>query len=158
MLSQKIKTQKALQAIAVKIARSGRKIVFTNGCFDILHAGHIDYLTKAKRLADVLIVGLNSDSSVRKIKGKKRPVVKQKDRAMILAALECVDYITIFSQKTPDALIRLVKPHLLIKGADWKKSKIVGKEFVESYGGKIVTIPLLKGCSTSSIIKKIKNA
>ncbi len=157
MPSRKIKSQKAIEKIAAKHHMARKKIVFTNGCFDILHAGHVDYLEKAHKLGDILIVGLNSDTSVLKIKGKNRPIIKQFDRAQLLAALECVDYVTIFNQKTPESLIRKIKPHLLIKGADWKPSSVIGKDFVESYKGKVATIPLLKGRSTSAIIKKIQH-
>jgi len=130
-------------------------VVFTNGCFDILHRGHIEYLKKAKTLGDILIVGLNSDSSVRKIKGEKRPIVKQKDRAEILAALSFVDYICIFNEETPEKMIKILIPDVLVKGGDWAKPDIVGKDIVESCGGKVVTVPLVKGKSTKNIIRTI---
>jgi len=155
MRSQKVKTIKALAAVLAAKKRAGRKVVFTNGCFDILHAGHVMYLNKARRLGGLLVVAVNSDASVKKIKGPTRPINNQKDRTDVLAALECVDYIAIFGEKTPEKIIKALKPNIIVKGADWKKSEIVGKKIVESYGGKVVTIPLLKGCSTTRIIKKL---
>lgn len=141
-----------LKSILAALRRSGKRIVFTNGVFDILHYGHVDYLTKAKWLGDVLIVGLNTDSSVRKFKGKNRPIQNEKDRARILDALKPVDYVVLFSEETPERLIRMIRPDILVKGADYKVSEIVGAEFVKSYGGKVKRIPLQKGRSTSKII------
>lgn len=145
----------------IKVVRSLRnakkKIVFTNGCFDIIHVGHIDYLSKARKLGDVLIVGLNSDSSVRSIKGPSRPVNNQRDRATVLAAMHFIDHIIIFSDPTPARLIRLIRPDVLVKGADWKIADIVGADLVLSYGGKVSRIPYIKGYSTSSVLKKIGN-
>lgn len=136
----------------------GKRIVFTNGCFDILHAGHVDYLQRAARMGDVLVIGLNSDSSVRKLKGPSRPVNRQSDRARVLAALECVDRITIFAERTPERLIRKVRPDVLVKGADWKVEDIVGAEFVRNRGGKIVTVPFVKGYSTTGLLRKIASS
>jgi len=153
----KIKTQKKIKAVRNNLKRKKKKIVFTNGCFDILHYGHIKYLERCKSLADALIVGLNSDSSVKKIKGKGRPVTGQKERASILSALECVDYVVIFNESTPDKLIKLICPDILAKGGDWKKGDIVGGSFVKAHGGKVVTIPFVKGYSTTRILKRIKN-
>ncbi|MDH4224015.1 MAG: D-glycero-beta-D-manno-heptose 1-phosphate adenylyltransferase [candidate division Zixibacteria bacterium] len=137
-------------------ARSeGLKVVFTNGCFDLLHLGHIDYLQKSKKSGDILIVGLNSDSSVRKIKGKGRPIQSQKDRASILAALQFVDYVCIFGDLTPIKLISRLLPDYLVKGSDWKIKDIVGKDIVESSGGKVLTIKMVKGKSTQKIIQTI---
>jgi len=135
--------------------RKGKKVVFTNGCFDILHAGHVDYLEKAKKLGDILIVGLNSDSSVRKIKGKKRPIIPQEMRAKVLSSLKPVDYVVIFEEDTPERLIKAIKPDILVKGGDWPLEKIVGREFVESYGGKVLTIPFEYDISTTKIIQKV---
>ncbi len=132
-----------------------RRIVFTNGVFDILHYGHVDYLTKAKKLGDILIVGLNTDSSVKKFKGKNRPIQNEKDRALILAALRPVDYVILFSEETPERLIKMIKPDILVKGADYKISEIVGAEFVKSYGGTVKRIKLVKGRSTTGIIGKL---
>ena len=135
--------------------RKGRKIVFTNGCFDILHAGHVRYLKKAKSLGDMLVLGLNSDSSVRNIKGKGRPIVNQKDRAEVVSSLSPVDYVVIFNEPTPIKLIEAVKPGILVKGADWKRGKIVGENFMKSYGGRVARIRLFEGRSTTGIIKRI---
>lgn len=155
-IQSKIKTQKQLKAIVSRLRRQGKRIAFTNGCFDILHYGHAKYLQDAKGLVDILIVGLNSDSSVRKIKGEKRPVNKENDRAGLLCALASVDYLTIFGQETPLKLIKLLRPDILVKGGDWNKNTIVGADFVKSYGAKAVTIPYLKGYSTTDMIDKIK--
>jgi rfaE bifunctional protein nucleotidyltransferase chain/domain len=132
-----------------------KKIVFTNGVFDILHYGHIDYLIKAKKLGNILIVGLNTDSSVRKFKGKNRPIQNEKDRARILAALKPVEYVILFSEETPERLIRLIRPDVLVKGADYKISEIVGADFVKSYGGVVKRIKLVRGRSTTGIINKL---
>ena len=146
----------SLSAIIKKIRNlKGKKIIFTNGCFDILHYGHVKYLRDARDKGDILIVGLNSDKSVRKIKGKNKPINPQFDRAEVLSALEAVDYVVIFDDDTPFKLINSIKPHVLIKGADWQKRKIVGADILKAYGGKVATIPLVKNRSTSKIIKKI---
>ena len=135
--------------------RKGRKIVFTNGCFDILHAGHVRYLKKAKSLGDMLVLGLNSDSSVRNIKGKGRPIVNQKDRAEVVSSLSPVDYVVIFNEPTPIKLIEAIKPDILVKGADWKRGSIIGEDFVRGCGGRISRIRLFEGRSTTGIIKRI---
>jgi rfaE bifunctional protein nucleotidyltransferase chain/domain len=132
------------------------KIAFTNGCFDILHRGHVEYLEKAKEKADVLIVGLNSDESVRLLKGEGRPYVSEGDRAFILSRLEAVDIVCIFTEETPLELIKKAQPDVLIKGGDYTVDTIVGREIVESSGGTVLTIPLVTGCSTTSILNKIK--
>jgi len=147
--------RKEIERRAGSWRRAGKKIVFTNGVFDILHRGHVDYLAKAKSFGDILVVGLNSDASVRRLKGKSRPVQKQADRATILLALRSVDYVVIFGEDTPDRLIRQVKPHVLVKGADYKVSEIVGAEFVMSYGGTVRRVRLSKGRSTSGILRKL---
>ena len=133
-----------------------RNIAFTNGCFDILHAGHISYLEKAKGENRVLIVGVNSDASVRKIKGSKRPIVDQKNRARLLAALACVDYVVIFNEATPLNLITAVSPDVLIKGADWKDKEVVGSDVVRRSGGKVELIKYIAGLSTTNIIDTIR--
>ncbi|MDP3142544.1 MAG: D-glycero-beta-D-manno-heptose 1-phosphate adenylyltransferase [Candidatus Omnitrophota bacterium] len=138
--------------------RGKKKIIFTNGCFDILHRGHIQYLRKAKQLDGILIVGLNSDTSVRRIKGKARPIFNQKDRARLLSSLAFVDYVVIFNQDTPLSLINDLKPDVLIKGADWKGKEVVGADLVKSWKGKIRLIPYLKGYSTTGIISRIKQS
>ncbi len=135
--------------------RPKNKVVFTNGCFDIIHAGHVDYLEKAKRLGDVLVVGLNSDSSVRRIKGDKRPIIPEKMRAKVLCGLEPVDYVVIFDEDTPIRLIEAIRPDVLVKGGDWTPDRIIGRELVESYGGRVVTIPVEFDISTTKIVEKI---
>lgn len=155
---RKILSRGALLRLVRRLS-SRRRVVFTNGCFDLLHVGHITLLERAKRHGDVLIVGINSDRSVRALKkGSGRPVVGQRDRARVLAALESVDYVTIFNERTPQRLVEAIRPHVLIKGADWAASAIVGREAVRRRGGKVVRFPLLKGYSTSALIRRIKTA
>ena len=134
-----------------------KKIVFTNGCFDLLHIGHVTYLEEAKKLADVLIVGVNSDSSVAKLKGPSRPLQNENDRSRILAALKAVDHTIVFSEETPLELIKLIKPDVLVKGGDWKIAQIVGSEFVMSYGGTVKSLNFVAGKSTTALIEKSKN-
>ncbi|MCD6111692.1 MAG: D-glycero-beta-D-manno-heptose 1-phosphate adenylyltransferase [Bacteroidales bacterium] len=134
-----------------------RRIVFTNGCFDILHLGHIDYLSKAADLGNILIIGLNSDVSVKKIKGNNRPIMDEKSRAAILASISFVDAVVIFDEETPYNLINLVKPDVLVKGDDYKPEDIVGYDILKTYGGKVITLDFLPGYSTTAIEKKIKN-
>jgi len=156
MLSDKIKSiPNAVKAVK-RLKRKSKKIVFTNGCFDILHAGHASYLSKARSLGDALIVGLNSDSSVKKIKGASRPVVPQRNRAILLSAMEAVSLIVIFNELTPLELIKKIRPDVLVKGGDWQKEDIVGSDFVESYGGKVRSLAYLKGLSTRGLIDKIR--
>jgi rfaE bifunctional protein nucleotidyltransferase chain/domain len=147
--------QNDLKKICLKLKQEGKKIVFTNGCFDIVHAGHIDYLTKAKAMGDILVVGLNSDKSVKEIKGDKRPIIPQQERALIISSLEPVDYVTLFDEPTPKELIELLIPDILVKGADWDIDKIVGREIVESNGGRVLTIDFVNDQSTSKIIQTI---
>ncbi len=135
--------------------RASKKVVFTNGCFDILHAGHAYYLQKAKSLGDILVVGLNSDESIRRIKGPKRPIIEQGMRAYLLDNLKPVDYVIIFDEDTPERLIRAIKPDVLVKGADWELKDIVGADFVLSYGGKVERVEFEFDLSTSKIIQKI---
>ena len=153
----KVKTLEEVKILSEKRRKKGQTMVFTNGCFDILHAGHVDYLQKARKLGDFLVVGLNSDSSIKKIKGPLRPVNPETFRAQVLSALECVDYIIIFEEETPEKLIKELKPDILVKGADWEEEKIVGAKFVKSYGGKVVRIEFLYNISTSKIIEKIRS-
>ncbi len=138
-----------------ELKKNGRRIVFTNGCFDLLHRGHIEYLAKAKSLGDILIVGLNADDSVRRLKGPNRPITPQEDRAAILAALAVVDYVCVFDEDTPYELIRAVVPDILVKGADWTVDDVVGKDIVEAAGGSVHTIEFLPNRSTTNIIQKI---
>ncbi|MBI5888370.1 MAG: D-glycero-beta-D-manno-heptose 1-phosphate adenylyltransferase [Deltaproteobacteria bacterium] len=151
---KKIISLKNLTA-TLKTLRKKKKVVFTNGCFDIIHAGHVRYLSRAKSLGDILVVGLNSDSSVREIKGEKRPIVPEKERAEVMAALSFVDYVIIFKETTPVKLISAIKPDVLVKGADWAASAIAGADVVKKHGGKIRRITLVKGRSTTNIIKRI---
>ncbi len=132
-----------------------KKIVFTNGCYDLIHIGHLRCFREGKRLGDILIVALNSDRSVRSIKGPPRPIIPQEERAEIVSSLESVDYVTIFDQDDPLDIIASVKPDILVKGGDWNLNTIVGREIVESYGGKVFALPLVKGVSTTQIIKNI---
>ena len=143
-------------SVITGLKRQGHTIVFTNGVFDILHRGHVEYLARARKLGDILIVGLNSDASVRRLKGPSRPLQRQQDRAVVLLALRSVDYVVVFSGDTPDKLIQSVRPDILAKGADYKLSEIVGATFVKSYGGKVRRIRLTRGQSTSKIIKDSK--
>ena len=152
----KILDRKILKDKVDALRRSGRKIAFTNGCFDILHVGHVRYLREAGKTADVLILGLNSDSSVRSIKGEKRPLVCEQERAEVLAALEFVDFVTIFPELTPLELINYLKPDILIKGGDWQEETVVGRDEVKKWGGRVVIIPEVEGKSTTNIVEKIK--
>jgi len=155
LIKDKIKTLKVLLEVIPKLKKEGRRIVFTNGCFDLLHYGHAKYLEQAKKMGDILIVGVNSDSSVRRIKGQNRPIVSQKNRLSLVASLGSVDFALIFNEDTPLKIIKKIKPDILIKGADWKKDQIVGGAFVRSYGGQALTVKLINGLSTTSLIKKI---
>jgi D-beta-D-heptose 7-phosphate kinase/D-beta-D-heptose 1-phosphate adenosyltransferase len=136
--------------------RNNKKIVFTNGCFDLLHVGHIRYLQQARQLGDILVVAINTDKSVQKLKGPTRPVQHEKDRAEILAALKSVDFVTLFDQETPLEIIELVKPDVLVKGGDWKPEQIVGSDFVLKNGGEVKSLKYHDGKSTTELIKKAK--
>jgi len=138
-----------------KLQKAGKRIVFTNGCFDILHVGHVRYLSAARREGDILVVGLNSDVSVESIKGKNRPIVSQDQRAEVLAGLSYVDYITLFDEPDPLKLIQALRPDVLVKGDDWTEGQIIGADFVKSKGGRVVRVPVVPGASTSQIIKQI---
>lgn len=155
VLSAKIKKLASLKKIIPRLQKSGKRIVFTNGCFDILHYGHVKYLEDAKKKGDILIVAINSDASIRRIKGPKRPLVSQADRSRVIAALESVDFVTIFAEETPLRTIRALCPDVLIKGADWKNKDIVGAGFIREKGGTVSTIKLEKGRSTTNIIRTI---
>jgi rfaE bifunctional protein nucleotidyltransferase chain/domain len=144
-----------LVKVLESLREAGKRIVFTNGCFDILHAGHVRYLAAARSKGDALVLGLNSDVSVKSIKPENRPIVSQDQRAEVLASLACVDYITIFDEPDPLALIQTIKPDVLIKGADWKETEIIGSDVVKSYGGKVIRIEVVPGISTSRIIQRI---
>jgi rfaE bifunctional protein nucleotidyltransferase chain/domain len=144
-----------LVQIRRSLQQQRKRVVFTNGCFDILHRGHIDYLGKARALGDVLIVGVNTDASVRHLKGPGRPIVDEEDRAQVLAALAAVDFVCLFPEETPLELIRAIVPDILVKGADWQVEAVVGRDIVEAAGGSVLTIPFLPNHSTSAMIKKI---
>ncbi len=150
-----IKSHAEIIALREAFRKEKKKVVFTNGVFDIIHAGHVDYLLKSKALGDILIVGLNSDASVRNIKGEKRPVVPEYQRAFVLSNLKPVDYVVIFEEDTPAKLIEKIIPDVLIKGADWKINNIVGSDIVIKNGGKVKTIKFVNDQSTSNIIKTI---
>jgi D-beta-D-heptose 7-phosphate kinase/D-beta-D-heptose 1-phosphate adenosyltransferase len=152
----KILERTALKDKLEELRKKGKKIAFTNGCFDILHVGHVRYLREAKKTADVLVLAINSDSSIRSIKGEKRPLMNEKERAEILAALECIDFVTIFHELTPLELINYLKPDILIKGGDWPEEKVVGREEIKKWGGRVAIIPEVEGKSTTNIVEKIK--
>jgi D-beta-D-heptose 7-phosphate kinase/D-beta-D-heptose 1-phosphate adenosyltransferase len=154
-MREKIKERGDLCKIVQDLRAKGKRVVFTNGCFDLLHVGHIRYLEKARSLGDILVVGLNSDRSVRSIKGALRPILPQEERAEILSGLWCVDYITLFDEPTPIGLITSLKPHVLVKGGDWTKEATVGKEVVEASGGEVVILPFVEGSSSTNIIETI---
>jgi D-beta-D-heptose 7-phosphate kinase/D-beta-D-heptose 1-phosphate adenosyltransferase len=135
---------------------AGERIVFTNGVFDLLHRGHAEYLATARALGERLVVGVNSDASVRRLKGPARPVVAAADRAALLEALACVDLVVIFDEDTPARLLEAMRPDVLVKGGDWAVAQIVGRELVESYGGRVLSLPLREGCGTSALIERIR--
>ena len=151
----KIVTWEVLKEQVERVRGEGKKISFTNGCFDILHVGHVRYLREARKTGDLLILGLNSDASVRAIKGEKRPLVPQGERAEVIASLEMVDYVTLFDDPTPLRLIEYLRPDVLVKGGDWKEESVVGGNAVKSRGGRIVIVPLTEGASTTNIIDKV---
>lgn len=136
--------------------REGKRVVFTNGCFDLLHPGHVRYLTQARALGDSLIVALNSDRSVRSLKGEGRPVLSEGERAEVMAALEAVDFVTVFDEETPRELVAALLPDILVKGGDWPVSEIVGRDEVEAAGGRVLSLPFIEGSSTTNIIERIR--
>lgn len=154
-VAKKLQMRNEIAVIAKNLKNEGAKLVFTNGCFDLLHLGHVRYLREAKKLGDVLIIGVNSDSSVTALKGPDRPYISEMERAEVLASLECVDYVVIFDELRPDNLIKLIKPNLHVKGGDYKVNDLPEKKLVESLGGRIVVIPPIKGRSTTNIVAKI---
>ncbi len=155
-LSTKIITKDQLATLLHLLKFKGKKIVFSNGCFDILHRGHIEYLAKASSLGDCMIIGLNTDASVKRLKGHNRPVQDEVSRAMVMASLRFVDYVVLFDEDTPYDLIQFIKPDILVKGSDYKEDDIVGADIVKKNGGKVVTIDLVDGYSTTSIIERSK--
>lgn len=156
-MSGKLKSLEDLKVIAADARSKGRSVVFTNGCFDLLHRGHVHVLREAKACGDLLITGVNSDKSVKKIKGPARPVLPESDRSELLASLEMVDYVVLFDEPDPYELISAIRPNVLVKGGDWSDAKIVGADLVEQAGGRVVVIPYIKGFSTTEIIERIKN-
>jgi D-beta-D-heptose 7-phosphate kinase/D-beta-D-heptose 1-phosphate adenosyltransferase len=150
-----IKTRNEILELIKKFKKENKKVVFTNGCFDLIHSGHVDYLIKAKALGDILILALNTDSSIKRIKGDKRPILKQEERAYIVSNLKPVDYVTFFDEDTPAEIINEIIPDILVKGADWSIDKIVGREVVEKNGGEVKTIEFVNEQSTSKIISSI---
>lgn len=158
MIEEKIKTKDNLKEILSGLKKQNKTIVFTNGCFDILHVGHVTYLEEAKKHGDILVVAINSDASARRLKGQGRPIVSQKDRMKILASLESVDFVTVFNEDNPASIVKELNPDVIAKGADWKADEIIGGEYVRKRGGKIVTIPFYKGYSTTDLLEKIKSS
>lgn len=156
MALQKLKKLGDLLRQIHSARRQGARVVFTNGCFDLLHVGHTRLLRKAKSLGNLLVVGLNSDESIRRLKGPGRPITPQRARVELLSALEAVDFVVLFNEETPERLIRQIRPDVLVKGSDWKKEGVVGKKFVESYGGKVYLFPLVKGYSTTQFLHAIQ--
>ena len=154
-MQEKLKELGDLRETLKPLRNAGQRIVFTNGCFDILHAGHVRYLTAARREGDLLVVGLNSDQSVKRIKGPQRPLVSEQQRAEVLAGLWCVDYIVIFDDPDPLRVIQTLQPGVLVKGDDWAENQIIGADVVKSDGGRVVRVPVVSGISTSRIIERI---
>jgi D-beta-D-heptose 7-phosphate kinase/D-beta-D-heptose 1-phosphate adenosyltransferase len=153
--TSKVLSKAMLQRRLGVARRQGKRIVFTNGCFDLIHPGHIRYLRAAKALGDLLVIGLNSDASVRRLKGPTRPLVSQRDRAEVIAALEMVDYVTVFGADTPYELIKAVQPDILVKGGDWTPDRIIGADIVRARGGEVRSLKFAKGYSTSSLVERI---
>lgn len=145
----------ALREEREQLREAGKKVVFTNGCFDLLHPGHVRYLQQARELGDALIVALNSDRSVRELKGDKRPILTEEERAEVMAALACVDFVTVFDEPTPREIISVLLPDVLVKGGDWGIDSIVGREEVEAAGGQVLSLPFVDGCSTTDVIQRI---
>jgi D-beta-D-heptose 7-phosphate kinase/D-beta-D-heptose 1-phosphate adenosyltransferase len=153
---EKILDHRHLAAVSAMLRRAHRRVVFTNGCFDLLHPGHVKLLSETRRLGDVLIVGLNSDLSVRGLKGEGRPIIGEHDRAQVLGGLDAVDFVTLFDEETPQALIELIRPQVLVKGGDYTEAAVVGAPFVRAYGGEVVLIPLVEGRSTTAMVTRMR--
>jgi len=151
----KIKSVEELKAVVSGAKAEGKKVVFTNGCFDLLHRGHLHLLREAKKLGDILIVAINNDLSVKKLKGPKRPILPEADRAELIGALEMVDYVTLFHEADPYHLIKELQPNILVKGGDWTTERIIGGEVVEKEGGRVVAVPYLDGYSTTQMIERM---
>ena len=151
----KIVTREALTEERERLHREGKRLVFTNGCFDLLHLGHVRYLSEARALGDALVVALNSDRSVRALKGEGRPILDEQERSEVIAALEAVDYVIVFDEETPLELIAELLPDVLVKGGDWPLDQIIGREEVEAAGGRVISLPYIEGSSTSDIIERV---
>jgi rfaE bifunctional protein nucleotidyltransferase chain/domain len=154
-LKKKIKNHDELAEIIADMHSAGKKVVFTNGCFDIIHTGHVRYLEVARSFGDCLVVAINSDASVRKIKGEKRPIMSEKERAELMAALAVVDYVTIFEEEDPHHVITELLPDVLVKGGDWAPDEIIGRDVVVDNGGKVYTVPYIEGASTTGVIERV---
>jgi rfaE bifunctional protein nucleotidyltransferase chain/domain len=154
----KLKSLEEIKAIVVAARNDGKRVAFTNGCFDVLHRGHVHVLREARACADLLIVGINGDQSVKQIKGPARPVLPESDRCEVLGAMEMVDFLVLFNEPDPGNLIADIRPDVLVKGGDWNSDKIIGADVVEAAGGKVVVVPYIKGFSTTEIIERIKNS
>jgi rfaE bifunctional protein nucleotidyltransferase chain/domain len=152
----KLLAREALIRERERLRREGKRLVFTNGCFDLLHPGHVRYLSQARSMGDALVVALNGDRSVRKLKGEGRPILNEQERAEVVSALEAVDYVTIFEEETPRELIAALLPDVLVKGGDWPIDQIIGREEVEASGGRVVSLPYVEGSSTSEIIERVE--
>jgi rfaE bifunctional protein nucleotidyltransferase chain/domain len=157
-VSGKLKSLEEIKAIVVGARNNGKRIAFTNGCFDLLHRGHVHVLRAARACADVLIVGVNSDESVKQIKGPARPVLPEVDRCELLGAMEMVDFVILFNEPDPYDLIAAIQPDVLVKGGDWNSEKIIGADLVEEGGGRVVVVPYIKGFSTTEILERIRNS
>ena len=156
VVKEKIRSREELKDEVGRLKAGGKKIVFTNGCFDILHVGHTRYLGEAKKLGDALVVAVNSDSSVKAIKGEKRPLVPEAERVEVIASLEVVDFATVFFEETPVALIEELEPDVIVKGGDWDEKDVAGRESVKKWGGKVAIIPQVEGVSTTNVVEKIR--
>jgi rfaE bifunctional protein nucleotidyltransferase chain/domain len=157
-VSGKLKSLEEIKAIVVEARNNRKKVAFTNGCFDLLHRGHVHVLRQARACGDVLIVGINSDESVKQIKGSARPVLPESDRCELLCAMEMVDFAILFNESDPYDLIAAIQPDVLVKGGDWNSEKIIGADLVEEAGGSVVVVPYIKGFSTTEIIERIRNS
>jgi rfaE bifunctional protein nucleotidyltransferase chain/domain len=157
-VSRKLKSLEEIKAIIVEARNNRKRVVFTNGCFDLLHRGHVHILREARACGDVLVVGINSDKSVKRIKGPARPVLPESDRCELLGAMEMVDFVILFNEPDPYDLIAAIQPDVLVKGGDWNSEKIIGADLVEEGGGRVVVVPYIKGFSTTEIIERIRNS
>ena len=157
-VSGKLKSFEEIKAIVVGARNNGKRVAFTNGCFDLLHRGHVHVLRAARACADLLIVGINSDQSVKQIKGPARPVLPESDRCELVSAMEMVDFVVLFNEPDPYSLISAIRPDVLVKGGDWNTEKIIGADVVQAAGGRVVVVPYIEGFSTTEIIERIKNS